>query len=210
MGKSMAGAMLRYLGIPVYESDTAVHDLLLNGSQAWAALNVAFPYFSYPQIYQRAWSWHFWRTGFRSQKREINRAALGKLVFAKEAEREKLEAVLHPFVQKAQGEFIKAQLRKGRRMMVLDIPLLFETGAENRVDYTITISAPAHIQAARVLDRPGMDTQKFLNILQRQMPDGEKCARSDFVVHSGLGRAHMMKELKKILSIIQEKEEKFA
>lgn len=206
MGKSTAGSMLRTLNVPVYESDAVVHELLRSNSPAWPALNSAFPYFSYAQIYTKQWGLKFWRSFFVSRQREINRAALGKLVFTNEAEREKLEAVLHPFVQKAQVEFIKAQARMGRKIIALDVPLLFETGAENRVDYTITISAPAHIQAARVLDRPGMDAQKFSAILQRQMPDGEKCARSDFVVHSGLGRAHMMKELKKILSIIQVRE----
>lgn len=204
MGKSMAGSMLRTLGVPVHESDAAVHELLRNGSPAWAALNAAFPYFSYAHIYKKDGAWKFWRP---RAKREINRAALGKIVFTNESEREKLEAVLHPFVQQKQNEFIKASRAKGIDLVALDIPLLFETGAEMRVDYTITVSAPPHVQEARVLQRPGMDAEKFAAIAQRQMPDGEKCARSDFVVHSGLGRAHMIKELKKILLTIRERQQ---
>jgi dephospho-CoA kinase len=206
MGKSMAGSMLRTLGVPVHESDVAVHELLRNGSPAWPALNAAFPYFSYPHIYKKEGAWKFWRTGSKAAKREINRTALGNIVFANAAEREKLEAVLHPFVQQKQNEFIKSEAAKGRKIVALDIPLLFETGAETRVDYTMTVSAPPHVQEARVLSRPGMTVQKFAAILQRQMPDGEKCARSDFVVHSGLGRAHMIKELKQILLTIRERQ----
>ena len=89
-------------------------------------------------------------------------------------------------------------------MVALDIPLLFETGAESRVDYTITVSAPAHLQHARVLTRPGISSEKLNAILLRQMPDGEKRARSDFVVHSGLGRAYMMRKIKEIVMQIQQ------
>ncbi|MEZ5815319.1 MAG: dephospho-CoA kinase [Alphaproteobacteria bacterium] len=200
MGKSTAGSMLEYLGVPVHDSDAAVHELLRYGSEAWYAITAAFPYFSYPQIYGCK---HFWNP-LKDTQRYLKRDALGKLVFEKEKEREKLEAILHPLVRKSQNEFIKAQARLGRDIAALDIPLLFETGADTYIDYTLTITAPPFVQKSRVLARSGMTQKKLSGILKRQMPDGEKRARADFVVHSGLGRAVMMKELKAVLVKIRE------
>ena len=195
MGKSTAGTMLQSLGIPVHDADACVHELLQPGSVAWTSFAAAFPYFSYPQIYTKKILW--------MGKNGINRQKLAKLVFEDDELRQKLEAVLHPFVQKNQQDFIRAQQRTGRDIAALDIPLLFETGADKRVDYTINISAPAFLQKKRVLARPGMTFKKLHKILQRQMPDGEKSARADFVVHSGLGRAAMMKQLKQVLADIR-------
>lgn len=206
MGKSTAGAMLEALGVPVHDSDAEVHRLLRRSSPAWAAFAAAFPYFEYPQVYRRKWSWARARRFLPPWEHGIDRAALGRIVFADEAARRRLEAVLHPFVQEAQRAFIKRQKALGRRMVALDIPLLFETGAEMRVDYTIAVTAPPHIQQARVLARPGMSRGKFRSILESQMPDGEKRARADFVVHSGLGRAYMMREMKNVLHTIREKQ----
>lgn len=206
MGKSSAGAMLEYLGVPVHDSDKSVHALLFWDSPAWPALKAKFPYFQYPQIYRSRWSWSLWRNGFSPVWRYIDRKALGKVVFGNDEERTKLESVLHPFVREAQEKFIKTQQALGVKIVALDIPLLFETGAENRVDYVITVHAPGFIQRARVLSRPGMDIKKFRAILDSQMPSGEKCVRSDFVLQSGLGKAYMMKELRKILRSIQEQQ----
>ena len=198
MGKTTAGSMLEYLGVPVHDADASVHDLLRFDSKAWTALAAAFPYFSYPQIYGRKHAWN----PFKETQRFLKRDALGKIVFENEEEREKLESILHPFVRKDQDQFIKYQSNFGKKIAALDIPLLFETGADKRVDYTINISAPSFIQRARVISRPDMSDEKLDAILKRQMPDGEKNARADFVVHSGLGRAVMMKELKQILYTI--------
>ncbi|MCC6597196.1 MAG: dephospho-CoA kinase [Alphaproteobacteria bacterium] len=199
MGKSMAGAMLEKLGVPVHDADSQVHQLLRPGSPAWPEFTAAFPHFRYPQIYTGRGFWFFRQRGATG----VNRAALGRIVFADQEERARLEGVLHPHVQAAQREFIRRQQRLGRKMVALDIPLLFETGAQNRVDYTLTVSAPAHVQRARVLARPGMTPEKFEAVLARQMPDAEKRARCDFVVHSGLGRAQMMRELQSILQTIR-------
>ena len=199
MGKSTAGSMFEYLGVPVHDSDAAVHELLKFGSEAWYALAAAFPFYSYPQIYGRK---HFFNP-FKDTIRFLRRDQLGKIVFNNDKEREKLEAILHPYVQKSQKEFIKAQRNMGRDLIALDIPLLFETGADGRVDYTVNVTAPGFLQRARVMARPNMSEKKFANILKRQMPDGEKSARADFVVHSGLGRAHMMKDIRRVLSIIK-------
>lgn len=200
MGKSTAAEMLQRLGVPVHDSDAEVHNLLRYDSPAWPAFAKAFPYFSYPQIYGRKFSWKLWGRGRSPFWRFVKRKALGKIVFKSEAEREKLEAVLHPFVRKAQDDFIRKQRNLDRNIVALDIPLLYETGADLRVDYVMNISAPAHVQAKRVLARPNMTAEKFKAILKRQMPDGEKSARADFVIHSGLGRAHMMKEIRAALA----------
>lgn len=202
MGKSSAGAMLEYCGVPVHESDAVVHELLRYGSKAWYAIAAAFPYYSYPQIYGRK---HFWNP-LKKTERFLKRDVLGKLVFENAQEREKLEAVLHPLVREAQTEFIRRQRALGRDIVALDIPLLFETGAQDRCDYTINISAPPFVQEARVLARPNMTPEKFASILKTQMPDGEKSARADFVVHSGLGRATMMREIKGVLNTIRHRQ----
>lgn len=200
MGKSTAGSMLEYLGVPVHEADSEVHELLRYGSEAWYALAASFPYFKYPQIYGKR---HFWNP-LKDTQRFLKRKELGKIVFENAEERRKLENILHPFVKKAQNRFISQKRSMGCDIVALDIPLLFETGADNRVDYTLNITATGFIQKSRVMARPGMTEKKVNSILERQMPDGEKSARADFVIHSGLGRAIMMKELKTVLIEIRE------
>ena len=191
MGKSTAAAMLRNLRVPVHDSDACVHDLLSVDNPAHFHVAAAFPYYEYPQIYDR-------------KTKGINRKALGAVVFADDAKRARLEAVLHPMVRQSQMDFIRACTAKGVDIVCLDIPLLFETGAEHRVDYTIVVSAPAFLQAQRVLARPGMDEARFAAILARQMPDAEKRRRADYVVNTGLGRARTMKELKQVLRNLRE------
>ncbi len=194
MGKSTVGAMLHNMGVPVHESDHAVHDLLSDPrSPARPAIAAAFPLYEYPQIFDR-------------KTKEINRTELGALVFNNQEHRETLEGILHPLVQIRQTDFIRAQMLKGRKMVCLDIPLLFETGAQNRVDYTFVASAPYDVQKSRALSRPNMSEEKFHAILDRQMPDGEKCVLADYVIKTGLSRAHTMKELKLALLDIRKKE----
>src|SRR5690606_12753699 len=131
--------------------------------------------------------------------RPINRKALGKIVFHDNEKRILLENMLHPLVREAQTAFIRRKQAKGRKIVALDIPLLFETGGEKNVDYVIVVSAPDFVQRQRVLARPGMSEETFEAILAKQMPDAEKRARADYVVHTGLGRAQTMKELKAVL-----------
>lgn len=189
MGKSTAATMLQSLGVPVHDSDAAVHDFLRPGGDAQSALRAVFPVLRYAGIYQ-------WGGG-------VNRKALGQLVFKNSDARAKLEAILHPLVRKDQEEFLRAQHAAGRQMVALDIPLLFETGAQEGVDYTVVVTAPSFVQQERVLSRPGMSVKKFQSILQSQMPNAEKCARADYLLHSGLGRAYMMKKLKEVLCDIR-------
>lgn len=191
MGKSTVGTMMRGMNIPVHEADIAVHQLLKPKGEARPAVAAAFPFYEYPEIYDR-------------KTKEINRAAFGALIFNNDDYRALLESILHPLVRKKQNEFIREYTLKGFDMVCLDIPLLFETGAQTRVDYTITVSAPPFIQKSRVLDRANMDEAKFYAILGRQMPDVRKCALSHYVIKSGLGRAHAMRMLKTIITEIRE------
>lgn len=191
MGKSTVAAMMESLGIAVHDSDAAAHRLLEPKSEARLAIAAAFPHYEYSQIYEK-------------KTYDINRRELGKVVFSDDTARERLESIIHPMVRKSQIEFLRSSKLKGLEIVTLDIPLLFETGAEARVDYTIVVSAPYFIQKARVLARPDMTEQKFHAILSRQMPDAEKRSRSDFVIQTGLGRAHTMRCLKDILHGVRE------
>lgn len=196
MGKSTIGAQLQTLGVDVHESDKTVHRLLYAGRKGYLAVAAAFPYYEYAQIFGKKNA---------AGRRPLNRKALGDLVFNNEAHRKTLEGILHPLVREAQDKFIRDQKRAGKKMAALDIPLLFETGAENRVDYVINVSAPAHVQRSRVMARPNMSEEKFNAILKSQMPDAEKCVRADYVIHTGLGRAQSMKELKAALADIKKR-----
>jgi dephospho-CoA kinase len=193
MGKSTAAAALRRLGVPVHEADMEVHALLSANGKAVTAVAEAVSH--HPGIYKRS----FWGKKF------IDRSALGKIVFQDDALRLKLENILHPLVREGQNIFIKEENRKSKKIIALDIPLLFETGGEARVDYTMVVTAPEFIQRERVMARKGMNEKKFQAILARQMPDAQKQAKADYVVHTGAGRARMMQELKAALRDIQSK-----
>ncbi len=186
MGKSTIGAMLTNMGVPVHDADACVHRLLEPDNPARAVFAVAFPYYEFPDIYVK-------KTG------AIDRAKLGALVFADDERRERLENALHPLVEQDQQEFIARSVALGSSIVALDIPLLFETGADKRVDYTLVASAPLIVQQARALERPNMNEKKLAAILAWQMPDIEKCKRADYVIKTGLGRAYSMKLLKKAL-----------
>jgi dephospho-CoA kinase len=179
MGKSRVAAMLRRMGIPVHDSDKAVHEVLLPGGEAFASVAGIFPEAVEGNI--------------------LNRQKLGNIVFHDVEKMRRLEAILHPVAQQNQMRFLKEMKRKEKRVAVLEIPLLFETGADRRVDYIICVTAPPQVQRRRVLARKGMTPEKFKNILEKQMPDAEKRRRSDFIVQTGMGYAYTWKTLRKIL-----------
>jgi dephospho-CoA kinase len=181
MGKSTAANMMREMGVPVHDSDAVVHELLAPGGAGVAAVAARFP------------------GAIDRKTKGIDRKALGAAVFGNDTERRALEAILHPLVQQSQAAFIRTQKRMGRAMVVLDIPLLFETGAEQRVDKVIVVSAPYEIQRQRVLARPGMTEEQFQKRLASQMGDAEKCRRADYVVQTGIGLAHTRAALAKIV-----------
>ncbi|NBC96970.1 MAG: dephospho-CoA kinase, partial [Deinococcus-Thermus bacterium] len=163
MGKSTAAAMLRRIGVPVHDSDAAVHALTGPGGAAVPAIAAAFP----GTVTATA-------TGAA-----VDRRALGARVFGDPAALARLEAILHPLVRARSHAFLCRQARHRMPVVVLDIPLLFETGAEARCDRVLVVSAPAFLQRARVLARPGMTEAKLAGILARQMPDAEKRRLAD-------------------------------
>jgi dephospho-CoA kinase len=180
MGKSTAAAMLRRLGVPVHDSDAAVHRVLAPSGAAVAAVADAFP-------------------EARATNGGIDRATLGRRVFGDAAALRRLERILHPLVRRSEVRFLRAARRRGEALVVLDVPLLYETGGERRCDKVVVVSAPASVQRARVLARPGMTAARFRAILAKQMPDAEKRRRADYVVPSGLGRAVTFRRLARIV-----------
>lgn len=186
MGKSTLAALLETMGVPVHNSDNAVHAALAPGGAAFEEVAVSFP---------EAW---------QKKERAIERKKLGEIVFADADKRRTLEAIIHPAVWDSQNAFLMKARKMARTIVALDIPLLYETGAQERVDYVIVASAPATIQRRRVLARPGMDEARFTQILGTQMPDHEKRMRADFVVETGLGLAHSRKSLQKILNELRD------
>jgi dephospho-CoA kinase len=185
MGKTVAASLLRRLGVPVFDADRAVHELLGSGGEAVAAVAAAFP------------------DAVRGEglDRRIDRSVLGRLVFGDAEALARLEAILHPRVRVRERRFIAVERRRRRRLVVLDIPLLFETEGEQRCDAVIVVSAPFFLQYARVMGRPGMTEMRFRAILAKQMPDAEKRRRADFVVPTGLGRALTLRRLSEILRL---------
>ncbi|MDX1581359.1 MAG: dephospho-CoA kinase, partial [Alphaproteobacteria bacterium] len=124
--------------------------------------------------------------------------------FGKPEELRKLEKIIHPLVRKVQLDFLKQASWRGEKLVVLDIPLLFETGGEKRVDATVVVSAPLFLQRQRVLARPGMSEEKFEQVLAQQVPDHEKRRKADFIVPSGLGLSVALREVRRIITLMRD------
>lgn len=169
MGKSTAHRMLAELGVPVHDADATVHRLFARGGAAVAPLEDAFP-------------------GVVADG-AVDRVRLSARVMTDAAAFHRLESIVHPLVRQAEQAFLRRQRLARVPLVALDVPLLFETGGERRCDVVAVVSAPSFLQRLRVMRRPGMTADKFHGILARQMPDGEKRRRADFVVPTGLGRA---------------------
>lgn len=185
MGKSVTAGLLRQMGIAVHDSDACVHQLLSPGQKAYDLVIQRFHDIADPASGQ------------------IDRKKLGELVFPNPAHKRDLEAILHPLVQESQRDFIAREAERGSEAVILDIPLLYETGADTRCDAVICVTAPYILQRARVLKRPNMTPEKFAQILSQQMPDAEKRKRADFIVQTWLGRGFTRWQLKKILHKLQ-------
>ncbi len=181
MGKSAAAEHLSRSGIPVFDADACVHRLY--EGEAVPRIEAAFP--------------GVVREG------KVDRSLLAAEVAGKPERLRELEAIVHPMVVKAEIDFLIEAEKKGAEFAVLEIPLLFETGAEKRVDVTVVLSAPHHVQRERVLTRPGMTAEKLEHLLARQLPDHEKRARADFVVDSGTGLADMHRQLDKLIESLR-------
>ncbi|MDA0306659.1 MAG: dephospho-CoA kinase [Proteobacteria bacterium] len=181
MGKTRAAENFRRLGVPVHDADKAVHDLLSGDADVIAEIGALIP--------------------GAVKKGALDRAAIAGVVFSDPEALEKIEQIVHPKVRLREKRFLERTARDGRRLVVLDVPLLFETGGDKRCDGVITVSAPAFIQRQRVLRRRDMTPEKLAAILARQMADAEKCKRSDFVVKTGLGRGYSLHQILNIVSI---------
>lgn len=162
MGKSTTAKFFREAGVPLHDSDAVVHQLY--EGEAVRPVGAAFP-------------------GTVVDGR-VDRTKLSEKLVGKPEEIRRLEAIVHPLVRAVSQRFTQEQMARGARVIVLDIPLLFETGGEKNVDAVVVVSAPAEVQRARVLSRPGMTAERFDALLARQMPDKEKRARAHFIVDS--------------------------
>jgi dephospho-CoA kinase len=176
MGKSTVARVLRRAGVPVFDADAAVHALQSPGGRALPAIAAQFP--------------GTVRDGV------LDRAALRRVVLADPARLRALEAVMHPLVAAAQRRFLARARGAGARLAVLDVPLLFETGGDRRVDEVIVVSAPRAIQIARVRRRRHMSDSEIARILEAQMPDREKIRRADLVIRTGLSRFHAVRAIR--------------
>lgn len=188
MGKSMTASLLRTLGIPVFDSDECVQSLLKG--KAVAQIIKEFP-------------------SIRIQDtNSIDKAKLGKIIFEDKEAKSKLESILHPMVWREQDLFIAKCKRAGMKQVVLDVPLLFETGRNKICSKTICVTAPYFIQRQRVLSRKNMTLEKFQSIIENQLPDAQKQRLSDIVIPTGLGRLVTLSHIKKALvTKIQEKDD---
>jgi len=179
MGKTETAKMFAALGVPVYDADAAVHALYAKGGDAVGPIGVAFP----EAIKDGA----------------VDRAALSNAVLGNSKAFKKLESIIHPLVARVQLEWLDQQKKAGADLVVLDIPLLFETGGEARVDKVVVVSAPAHVQRTRVLARGGMTEEKLDAILAKQVPDAEKRDKADYIVDTSRGLANAREQVKAII-----------
>ncbi len=177
MGKSTTAAMFRDLGVPVHDSDATVHRLY--SGDAAPLIEAAFP-----GVVEGG---------------TVNRTLLGQRVLGDPDGMKRLEAIVHPLVRVQEQAFLKAAAASRAPVAVVDIPLLFETKGENRVDAIAVVTASPEVQRQRVLTRPGMNEERFRHILARQVPDAEKRGHAHFVVDTGRGLDHARQQVRDIL-----------
>lgn len=168
MGKSTTAKMFVEAGIPVNDADQVVHDLYKG--EAVPLVEAAFP--------------------GTTQDGAVDRTLLSAILAANPARFKELESIVHPLVRQKEQEFLDRHRAAGAKLVVLDVPLLFEMGGEDKVDKIVVVTCDPEIQKARVLERPGMSEEKYRLILSRQLADGEKRKRADFVIDTGLGLDH--------------------
>ena len=165
MGKSTTARMFRDAGVPVHDSDETVHRLY--AGEAARLIEKRFPGVVHDGL--------------------VDREKLAKAVLGQPDALKDLERIVHPLVRADADAFLERHRQEGARLALLDIPLLFETGGEDRVDRIVVVTAPAEVQRERVLARPGMTEEKFEAILSRQVPDAEKRRRADYIIDTGQG-----------------------
>lgn len=177
MGKSTTAAMFARRGVPVHDADAAVHRIY--EGPAAAAVEAAFP--------------------GSTRNGAVDRARLAAMVLGDPDALRRLEAIVHPLVRESEDAFLARARAAGHRLVLIDVPLLFETGAEDRADVIVVATAAPEIQRARVLARPGMTETKLKDIMARQLPDAEKRRRAHFIVDTGQGFAAAERQVEAIL-----------
>jgi dephospho-CoA kinase len=177
MGKTTTAQLFALEGVPVHDSDAAVHRLY--EGEAVAAIEQAFP--------------------GTTANGQVDRQKLGAVVVNDAAALKRLEAIVHPLVRQSETRFLEQARARGDKIVLLDIPLLYETGGEQRVDAVVVVTAPAEMQRKRVLTRPGMTPEKLDALLAKQMPDAAKRARADFLVDSGGGLDSAREQVRDVL-----------
>jgi dephospho-CoA kinase len=185
MGKTQTGKFFAELGIPVYSADQAVHALYDRGGLAVAPVAKLFP--------------------DAVREGRVDRARLAKHITEDAGALKRLEALVHPLVAKLRRQFLAEAEAKGADLVVVDIPLLFETGGEAVVDAVLVVTAPREIQRARVLARPGMTEEKLAVIEARQMSDAEKRAKADFIIDTGKGLEDAFESVKQLVAHLRAK-----
>ncbi len=178
MGKSTVAKQLIRRGAILVDADAIVHHLLQPRAKGFASVAHAFPECV--------------------EKGIINRQRLGKIVFGNPQKLHCLENILHPLVRQEIRKIIRRAIMQRRQRVILEIPLLYEIGAEKLCDEVVVVTAPPFIQRQRVMSRPGMTDKKFHQILSFQMPDAQKRSLADTVIHTGLGRAHSFRQAQSV------------
>jgi len=176
MGKSVLAEQFISINIPVHEADKTVHHLLREKPQVRAAFPYAF------------------------ENGVMDRAKMGQLVYDDPARRKELEDILHPLVRASRKTWLEGMKQGGHDIVVIDVPLLFETGLDSWCDYIICVTAPLDVQRARVLSRHNMTEERFEKILAIQMPDAEKRAKSDVVINTSRGLDATLDDIKKLVA----------
>lgn len=182
MGKSTTANMFRDLNVPVHDADQTVHQLYQN--EAVPLLQKQFPDAVINGV--------------------VDRNLLGKIVLNDPDQMKILENLIHPMVRQKEQEFSASSKSQGAKLVLLDIPLLYETGGEKRVDYVLVVTASSEEQQRRVLAREGMNEQKLAAILARQVPDDQKRARADFVIDTGQGLQSAQKQVAEIIKTLEQ------
>jgi dephospho-CoA kinase len=185
MGKSETAKLFARLGIPVHDADAAVHALYEQGGAAVAPIERAFP-------------------GAVKDGR-VDRTSLAAQLGGDQDAFRRLEAIVHPLVRESERAFLKGAAARGDELVVLDIPLLLETGSHTRVDAIVVVSANPDAQRARVLARPGMSEEKLDSILARQLPDVEKRAKADFVIETDKGLPQAFEDVKRVVAALRQR-----
>ena len=183
MGKSTTARFFAEAGVPVHDADATVHRLY--ESEAAPAIEAAFP--------------------GTTVDGKVDRAKLSARVLGDPTALKRLESIVHPLVRESEKRFLAQAERNGAQVVVLDIPLLFETGGEDRVDAVVTVTAPGEVQRARLMQRSGMTEEKMQALIANQLPDAEKRARADFIIDSSQGsdaaRAQVAEILRKVANM---------